>query len=391
MRTWTLFFAVFLTMSLKSYAQEESNSPKTSPEVEVITEQFPDAKPTDNKRNQIEIRLSNGQVFEIPARPDAEEMKAALGLKLPDKVKEKILANGGSIVEENPLQAFESLSPDRQEKFLEVRQTFLASAARILNRVKFAAGAGSLVGNSFSFLKIKVQKLRGREVPAAVDGPTNFADRSNRAVKALLQSIDYKLWAQAPLVIDSNEIGVSLSAGIIAETGVGRRGFGGIQELGFSIAFNKTSRAFVFEIFHNGEGFDSTRAAVSVLGVMAKGGLVISRRAGVETAKGSSFYPPAVPGYSMASPDYFAAGFSSGLGLPPPPLADFLTYTNKFERNSLIRITVSPIVKGFVRVQIGDIRGSVRLVVMPVVDLVRTISEKVIRYAGRNSCRRVFQ
>lgn len=342
---------------------------------------------------KIQIRLSNGQVYEIPAYPEVETMKAALGLKMSDKVKEAILKKGGQVPEEvNPLEDFEALSKENQQKFLEIRKDFLANAARILSSVKFVAGVGSLVGDSFSFVKVQVKKIRGQEVEGKKNKPTSFQDRSNRAIQAILQGIDYKLWTQAPLVIDSNEFGLTLSAGIIAEMGARSKGMGGVQELGFTLAYNKASRAFVFEIFHNSERFKSSAAAMSVLGVAAKAEMMISRRQGAtDVIKGNSFYPPAVPGNSMTSPDFFSAGFSSGLGLPPPPLADLLTYTNNFERTSLIRITVSPLVKGFVRVHIGDLRASARLVVMPVVDLVKTISDKVVRYAGRNSCSVIFQ
>src|SRR5690606_22530784 len=122
--------------------------------------------------------------------------------------------------------------------------------------------------------------------------------------------------------------------------------------------------AFVFEIFHNSEKFDNTKAAISVVGVVGKLGMTLGRREGVETLRGTSFYPPAIPGYNSSSQDFFAAGLSSSLGFPPPPLADFLTFSNSFERNVWIRITISPITKGFVRIQVGDIRGSFRLVGM---------------------------
>ncbi|WP_374032276.1 hypothetical protein [Bdellovibrio bacteriovorus] len=48
--------------------------------------------------------------------------------------------------------------------------------------------------------------------------------RSQQAVQSILRGLDYKLWSQAPLVIDSNEFGLSVSAGILAEAGVLRKG-----------------------------------------------------------------------------------------------------------------------------------------------------------------------
>ncbi len=341
-------------------------------------------------QEQVEIRLKNGRTFVLPAVPDREEMKAALGLKLPDEVKAQILKHGGSVEEVDPLEPYSTLTDERRQKFQEMRLMFLSNAARILNSTKFVFGVGSLVGDGFSFVKTKTMQVFGKkEIEVTSAAQRTFNERSHAAIQQVLKGIDYKLWSQAPLVIESNEFGVSVSVGLLAETGILRKGGGGAEEVGLSLAYNKTGRGFVFEIYHNSEKFDNTKAAVSVVGVVGKAGLSLGRRSGTETLKGSSFYPPAVPGYSASSSDYFSAGVSSSLGLPPPPLADFLTFTNTFERNALIRVTVSPVVKGYVRIQFGDVRGSVRLVAMRFVDVYRAISDKVL-LAGRRACGPVF-
>ncbi|MDG0815840.1 hypothetical protein [Bdellovibrio svalbardensis] len=341
------------------------------------------------QQEKLLIKLSEDKVFSFDAIPDREQMKEALGLKLPEKVKEQIIARGGSLEEIDPLQPYESMAPESRQKFQEMRILFLTNAARILNSTKFVFGAGSVAGDVLSFVKVKTLKAIGKNPEVETKAQRTFQQRSHEAVASVLKGIDYKLFSQAPLVIESNEFGMSVSAGIVAETGVLRKGGGGAEELGFSLAFNKTKRAFVFEIFHNSEKFDNTKAAVSVVGLVGKAGITMGRREGAETLKGSSFYPPAVPGYSTSSADYFSAGLSSSLGLPPPPLADLLTFTNKSERNALIRVTVSPIVKGFVRLQFGDVRGSIRLVTMKFVDVYTAVADKV-RAMGRRSCGPVF-
>jgi hypothetical protein len=69
-----------------------------------------------------------------------------------------------------------------------------------------------------------------------------------------------------------------------------------------------------------------------------------------------------------------------------------MTFTNKFERRVWIRVTVSPMVKGYVRVQFGDVKGSVTLVAMRFVDVFRAISDKVVSIGVKNrSCSAVFQ
>lgn len=380
LRPWILAL-LFLTIGTLAWAEEPIV------ETETVEQVLEEAQVVREERTQ--IRLKDGQVFEFAALPDREEMKAALGLTLPEEVKAQILARGGSVEEADPLAPYQSLPEDRRQKFQEMRLHFLTNAARILSSTKFVFGAGSLVGDALSFVKIKVRKVLGKEVELPPRVQRTFNERSHQAIQAVLKGIDYKLWSQAPLVIDSNEFGVSASLGLLAETGVLHRGGGGAEEVGLSLAYNKSSRAFVFEIFHNSESFDNTKAAISVIGIVGKAGITLGRRNGAESMKGSTFYPPAVPGFSTSSSEYFSAGVSSSLGLPPPPLADLLTFTNKFERNVLIRVTVSPLVKGYVRVHFGDVKGSLRLVAMRFVDVYRAISDKVLR-TGRRSCGPVF-
>jgi hypothetical protein len=92
----------------------------------------------------------------------------------------------------------------------------------------------------------------------------------------------------------------------------------------------------------------------------------------------------------MNSPEYFAAGFSSSLGLPPPPLADLMTFTNKFERHSLIRVTVSPLVKGFIRLELGDVKGSFKGIAIRFADIFKTIAYKVHILRRPGQCASVF-
>ncbi|MFV8259424.1 hypothetical protein ACNQKP_16575 [Bdellovibrio bacteriovorus] len=377
------FAALLVSTWVPAWAEDLS-----SVETEIVESTLEKAQVA--QQDKLLIKVGKGeQIYEFETTPDREMMKESLGLKIPDKVREQIIARGGSVAETDPLEPFESLPEDRRKKFHEMRLMFLTNAARILNSTKFVYGAGSLVGDGLSFVKIKVKKAFGKETVVESQTQRTFQVRSQQAVQSILRGLDYKLWSQAPLVIDSNEFGLSVSAGILAEAGVLRKGGGGADEVGFSIAFNKTKKAFVFEIFHNSEKFDNTKAAITVIGVVGKAGITMGRRDGAETLKGTSFYPPAIPGYSTSSPEFFSSGLSSSLGFPPPPLADLLTFTNRFERQALIRITVSPLVKGFVRVQIGDVKGSVRLVAMRFVDVYTAISDKV-HLGGRRACGPVF-
>ncbi|WP_413294799.1 hypothetical protein ACLSU7_06770 [Bdellovibrio sp. HCB185ZH] len=388
--TFQLMLFVLLMMMPSRYVLAVEEGPRETVDTVLVEETLDPAKvaqTTDKEHTVIEV---NGKTFTLDAYPDAEAMKEALGLTIPEKVRAEILARGGKIEEVNPLEAYERLPADRKEQFLKTREQFLASAARILTKTKFALGAGSVVGDGMSFIKVKVKKAFGKETPTQDKEKLTFGEKSDRAVLNMLKGMDYKLWSQAPLLIDSNEFGLSVSVGIVAETGVMKKGAGGAEEVGFSLAMNKAKKAFVFELFHNSERFDNTKAAISVIGVVGKVGMTMGHREGAETLKGSSFYPPAIPGFSMNSPEYFAAGLSSSIGLPPPPLADLLTFTNKFERHSLIRVTVSPLVKGFVRLEVGDLKGTFKAVTFRFVDIFKAIAYKTHLMRRPTLCSAVF-
>lgn len=381
-------FAFFITLSLNALTPawaEDSFTEASQPDL--IQKVLEPAQVT--QKEKLTITLKEGRTFSLDMIPDREEMKQGLGLNIPEKLRQQIIAKGGTIEDIDPLAAYDSMTEESKKRFLEMRTTLLIQVARSLNSVKFAFGTGSLVGDALSFVKTRTLQAVGKNAEEKSHLQQNFQERSNAAVSAFLKGIDYKLFAQAPLVVESNEYGVSLSAGLIAETGLLRNGGGGSEEMGISVAYNKTSRAFIFEIFHNSEKFQSTRAAVSVIGVVGKLAPSMGRRQGAETLTGSSFYPPAVPGFSTTSSDYFSAGASSSLGFPPPPLADLLTFTNKFERHTWIRVTASPITKGFVRLQFGDVRGSFVLIINRFVDVYRYIVDKVFHFQKR-SCGKVF-
>jgi hypothetical protein len=128
---------------------------------------------------------------------------------------------------------------------------------------------------------------------------------------------------------------------------------------------------------------------------------------------GETFYPPGAPGYMSYGPDYYSLGYSSSFGWPIWPFADALTYTNGYKHPGLLVIVISPFIRGFVRIHVGDVRGSgkilaqrsvglyhtvkdadykgmPRAVVMRVVDAAKAISDKVRNMGRGNSCSSVL-
>lgn len=275
---------------------------------------------------------------------------------------------------------FDSMSAKDQEKFQTKRRNFLAKAARALSLMKYGFGMGSIVKEKiiyqFGEIKSSMQMNRMRhsdpgtyqDFIAATDrtlearilareqkAALSLKDRSNQITSSFLKGIDMQLWQQAPLFVNSNEFGVVASAGLELLAGKREKGWGGILELGISIGYNSKERSLIFQIVNNREAYKSSPLPVFFLtGATVKlGGYIANQRPGELTRKGLSYYPPIVPGYSSTTKDSFATGFSTGLTWPPSPLGDLLTYTDKLSQTTLLRISISPIQKGFIRIGTG--------------------------------------
>ncbi|MFP5519081.1 MAG: hypothetical protein ACLGGX_04210 [Bdellovibrionia bacterium] len=389
MKRLLVFFVVFAVTLLTFFetAWADENLPENSNEL--IESELNKAQVL-KQRDKLIIKVKD-QELRLDLVPQVEEMKTAMGLKLPESIVKEYEARGEALPEIDPLADFKKLPPEKQQEFIEQRKLFLTQAARILVQTEYAMGAGSLIGDAFTFVKVRTKKLFGVESEPRL-APPAFKERSRLIAERMLQNIDYKLWSQAPLVIDSNEYGVQLAAGIVAVQGVRDHGGGGGEFLGLSVAYNKTNRALVFEISHVSDVFDHSKAAVGVVGINGFAGILMARRDSanpVETLKGHTFYPPALPAYSSVGPAFFSAGLSTSIGLPPPPLADLLTWTDTFERRALLRITVSPVMKGFVRVYVGDVGGTVKIMAFRVIDVLKELAKKVLPLQ-RRSCSRVF-
>ncbi len=342
---------------------------------EIIQDSIPQVV-LENNGAVLKFKVSENTTYEIQSEPDLEKITAALSL---------------DVTGSDPLAGYRAMSADEKNKFQERRLDFLKNAARVFHRTKFALGVGSLVGRSFNFV-IDSTIRRGKNSGLKATEALTLQQRSDRAAQNLLQSLDYRLWSKAPLFIASNEYGISMSVGFMALKGFKGRGQGGGEELGINLGFNTQSRAFVFEIFHSSENFKSSLAPVGLIGFPLKAGpFMTSRVLGAETLslKGESFYPPALPGFSAENSEFATSGFNSSLSLPPSPLVDFMTYTNSFDRKTLIRITVSPLVVGYLRIQFGDFKGSVTLIGTRVADIVKTVAEK-IKLLTALQCRSVF-
>ncbi len=368
---WTVFKSFALIASLLGSAQNAFAEPQ--PE-EIIQDSVSEVI-TENQGAILKFKVSENVSYEIQAEPDFDKLEFDLITGL----------------FKDPFAGYKSLSLPDKEKFQQRRLDFLKKAAQVFYKTKFVLGVGSLVGKSFSFVIDKALTLGGKP-RLKVDDSLTLKQRSDRTAQNLLQSLDERLWRQAPLFIASNEYGVSMSVGFMALRGFREAGQGGGEEIGLSLGYNKQSRAFVFEIFHSSENFINSFAPVGLIGFPLKAGpFMAARLKGQETTslKGESHYPMAMPGFSAENSEYFTSGFNSSIGLPPSPIVDMMTYNNSFDRKTLIRITVSPLVVGYLRIQFGDIKGSMKLIGTRVSDVVKTVAEKT-RQQPQGACHSIF-
>lgn len=295
------------------------------------------------------------------------------------------------------------LSEAEKASFLNTRKDLLHFAAKALQSLKFGLGFGVVLKDKIQFIAQKkeihelydeVQLLQGSHREDRLlalqkyedDFNDRFKQKSSQSLKEkvdfiivnVLRNLDAKLWSQSSLVAHSNEFGFMVSVGAIAEGGKNSgQGWGGLADIGISIGYNKDQKAFVFQVFRDVEKFSSTEMpTIFLAGFVGKAGFLMTKQHDELHLHGITFYPPVAPAYSMTSPRSFSIGGSTGLTWPPSPLGDLLTYSNQFQQNTWLRVTVSPLVKGYVR-RSSNLMKDVKTIQLLSVDLFLKLFKKL--------------
>ena len=270
------------------------------------------------------------------------------------------------------------LSEQDQQSFYKTRLDFLTQAAKTLQVLKWGFGLGVLIKDRFQFSSEKKQINKLLEVANNLDSDSrdalllaiqrqapmteqkwseqkkkSFTAKSDEVITKILNSLDCQLWKQAQVVAKANEFGVIVAVGIETEGGTrGGKGWGALTDIGISFGYNRDNKSLAIQIFHDWEPFKSTQMPLFfIAGLVTKAGLYVANQGRDLNAKGISFYPPMAPGFSSTTNRSFMAGFSSGITWPPSPIGDMLTYSNTLSQKILLRLTVSHLTKGFIRVQ----------------------------------------
>ena len=263
-------------------------------------------------------------------------------------------------------QHFQHMSVEQQQAFLKKRSEILQQTQKILHKLKpvffvvdilksQAKDIQSLIiaKNEEPSDEIKeIMRLDQLNHPEKYQSST-IKERVLSLIVGLTNSIENQLWNQAELVARANEFSFLGSASLQLEAGYKKldtqKGWGGLFEVGFNLGYNTDKKSVFFQLFHAKESFKSTvMKAVFVASMTPKAGLQIANRSNENKSnpmQAETFYPPMVPAFQMTSKESYAFGFSSGLGFPPSPLGDLLTYTNSRLQKNVVHVEYSPMLE----------------------------------------------
>lgn len=299
------------------------------------------------------------------------------------------------------IESFDELSQFEKNRFIANRVQFMQQLAKGLKNIKYGFGVTSIVGDKIKYVagntldKVKdvISLTKSDEQRAKVLEKLNqnkelriqkyneraeltLKERSQQIIQNILIAFDRTIWSQAKLFARSNEFGVQGSLGLALLGGIEKKGgWGGAIDVGISIGFNRDNKSLVIQIYSDFERFKSTKMkAAFVAGLVAKAGIHIANQSEKSLRrKGETFYPPAIPAYNSMTKGNYQTGFSSGITIPPSPIGDMMTYTNSLDTTTLVRIELSPLLKGFVKLQTGIGRETLNFIVEPVMNVINRI------------------
>lgn len=379
---------------------------------------------------------STSKAIEAPEELIQIPLNSKQSVYIPKHIDYTQLAKSMNLSEDEVRAGYESLSENEKQNFSQKRLQLLTQTAQILYKTRFSFGIGRVVGRSFEFIKNSYTTSKNvirstlglstptKEKPETVDSDLIAADdlfqdlvdyhnrtevkrqeikkdllrstaqeKNRLIIESFIQAIDYKLWYQAPLFITSNEYSISSSLGLLIEGGFRDTGYGGSEDIGVALAFNDQQKAVIFEIYHLSDQFLKSDMAVAVIGLNMKVNFSMFKRnlnTPTKTLYGETYYPPAAPISSGFGAEYYTFGLGTSIGLPPPPLADLLTYTNSTTRITWLRLGVSPLHKGYVRLYKGEYTNTYHILRKRFVDIYHKIGNIFSRRSQAKLCQNLF-
>ncbi len=290
------------------------------------------------------------------------------------------------------LAVFNDMPEADKLKFLTKRNQFLNLAEKSFGKIKPVMGPISVFKSKRQLETLANASAQIERVAYSYDDGTradilaslalqelqlesNYLERSQKnseqlsqeIIDSVIRALDLKLWQQAPIIANSNEFGVLVAAGPVALAGRPNTGKGGAIDFGLSVGYNSEERSLAIQLFTGIEKYQTTlMPAVFMAGAVGKLGIYFSQQKESLSSVGNSFYPAMIPGFTSKTPTFFATGFSTGITAPPSPLGDAMTYENSLSRKILIRLTISPFTKGFVRIRSLLNHSSLNFALLPI-------------------------
>lgn len=257
---------------------------------------------------------------------------------------------------EEARRIFETLTPAEAEIFEHSRALYLTEIASLLNKNKLLlgtiAGSAEFLGKLKSLILDKRQQIPEGEIGIIVRRLLQeeenrlekfqaekrlLKDRGFLAVSHLLNVINKILYKQAKTVCASDQIGISLGAGLGLNAGVSKVAAGALAEVQFLFGFNRKTKTVVFEIHTLLEKMKRPLTPLFIVGIDLRGGLYIKNSQVREIQKGESLFTPAIPTAFSGYPAHADSYLSSGIGFPPMA-TELMGYISTSYRIPLIRI-----------------------------------------------------
>lgn len=263
-------------------------------------------------------------------------------------------------------KAFQSLSLNERDRFLQIRKSFFKLALPALARSELSLGFGSLVKNTLRHFfyrrfnrKNPFFEAAKEILPDHEETPANIRTRGRKILVKTLQNFDKLLWEGCHTIVNNNEFAFfsSLSLMVGSTTRFEMKSFkipftdkvinfekplripgyplGGMFGYGIKLGYNAEMDSLVYEAYSEtekmGDGFMPL-----LIAIVPKIGLFIGKNTADGTLyKGESYYPPLA--FVSLGDDFKAVGFTTTAVSFPPVISEFFVYGSKFSIRPLKR------------------------------------------------------
>ncbi len=331
MRRLLYILSIFATLAATNgFAENPSNGPVPDASAEIALSEMgelPLAVPVEaDKTNLLYLKLPNGQNYLLPDDPLTPSQK----------------------------ETFSLMTEADREAFRAHRLEYLQMLLKVIDKARYPAGFAAAGWDKVAALYRKA--FKGATGEQDIDKPT-MGERGRRAIQYALRLADSQLWDKAPVVANSNEVGLTLEFGAGGGVAVGKYGLYGTTGFGFGFNLDRKNKFVSFEFYQDVEILE--KAIPFTAGVAVYGALLGNLNhndweapSRITRGEGLSGVGPVMGTFTS---DSLRAGFGLGVGISPPIVSDLVVIETKLARVPWFKIGVSPYAPGYVRVKSGAV------------------------------------